>query len=60
MKEKRGRGVRERGQVYLSQDDKGLLLGREKTRPIGKWRFIKVKGKPRVRMRCLVLIGHVN
>ena len=26
----------------------------------GKWQFIKVKGKPCVRMRCLILIGHVN
>lgn len=30
-------------------------------RPRGRWPFIKVKGEnPRVRMRCLISIGHVN
>jgi hypothetical protein len=27
---------------------------------IGKLQFIKVQGEPRVRMWCLILIGHAN
>jgi len=37
-----------------------LWIERRQTWLIGKGHFTKVKGKPRVWMRCLILIGHVN
>jgi hypothetical protein len=41
--------------------DKELPLGREEiTMAQGKWRLLKEKGETCVRMRCLILSGHVN
>lgn len=37
-----------------------LWIERRQIGPIGKWRFIKKKGKTHVRIRCLILIGHNN
>ena len=60
MREK-GKGTRERGKRFLSWRSKDCLwIERRQMWPIGKWQFIKVKGDPCVRMRCLILIGHVN
>ena len=61
----RGQGeekrTRKKGKGNLSWRDKGLPLHREeKDGSTGKWLFIKVKEKPCVRMKCLILIGHIN
>ena len=55
MREK-GKGTRERGKGYLFQKD------REETDVAqGKLALYKGKGgKPHVRMRCVILIGHAN
>ena len=37
-----------------------LWIDGRQMRLIGRWKFIKGKGKPCVRMRCLILIEHVN
>lgn len=37
-----------------------LWIHRRKMWHIEKWKFIKVRGETLVRMRCFVLIGHVN
>jgi hypothetical protein len=52
---------RQEREGYLSRRDKGQPLYRKETEwPKGKWRFIKVKADPCVRMRCLILIVCVN
>ena len=50
------------GQGYLSPSGtkECLWIERRQPRTIGKWRFIKVKGKPCVRMKCLILNRLVN
>jgi hypothetical protein len=59
---KKGKGKRERGQNCLSWSETkdSLWIERRQMWTIGKWRFIKAKGKDSVRMRCLILIGHMN
>lgn len=52
---------RERGQGELSWGTKNCLwIQRRQMWPIHKWWFIKLRGKTRVRMRSLILIGQVN
>lgn len=42
------------------RNKRGRAIERRHTWAIGQWWFIKVNGETRVRMRCLILIGHVN
>lgn len=51
MKEK---GTRERGEGCLSRTETkdSLWIKRRQVRHTGKWWFIKLPGKPCVRMRC--------
>ena len=49
----------ERGGVFLPEWDKGLPLYREET-GMAHRQTVVFKGETRVRMRCLILIGHVN
>ena len=65
----RGQGIRDRDrrqrtreEGYLSQKGTkdSLWVERKTTWHIGKQSFIKVNGESHVRMRCLILIGHVN
>lgn len=37
-----------------------LWIHRRKIWHIGKWKLIKERGETLDRMRCLILIGHVN
>ena len=58
---KKGKGTRKRGKGYLSRRDKGLPLNSEETDVTHrKMAVYKGKGRTRVRMRCLILIGQVN
>jgi hypothetical protein len=45
--------------VFLPEWDKGLPLYREET-GMAHRQTVVFKGETRVRMRCLILIGHVN
>lgn len=58
----KGLGNKGRGEGYLSWRDKVLPLDKDESDvATDKWRFIKfLKGKTCVRMRCLILIGHIN
>ena len=57
MREK-GKGTKERDFVLGWGDgSKGLPL--ERDTDMAHRKCLKVKGKPCVRMRCLILIGHV-
>lgn len=60
---------REGSQQWSKGEEKGIFASeaqrtasgyRRQMRSIGKWRFVKVKGKPQVRMRWCFLIGRVN
>lgn len=56
-----GRGTREMERDICLQGTKdGLWIKRGQKWPIGKCWFIKVKGKPCIRMRCSTLSEHVN
>lgn len=59
-----GRGTRQRQEIEEDGEGEGRgdgVFGTEGQRTAsGKWRFIKVQGKPCVRMRCLISTGHVN
>lgn len=46
--------------VSVPEWDRGLPLDREKTDVAHRKMAVRIKGKPCVRMRCLILIGHVN
>ena len=61
MREK-GKGTREREEEYLSWSGTKdcLWIERRQMWHMGERQFIKVQGEPCVRMRCLILIGHVN
>jgi hypothetical protein len=60
MREKR-EGIREKKEAYLSWWTRdSLWIERRQMWPTGQWWFIKEKREPRVRMRYLILIGHVN
>jgi hypothetical protein len=59
----RGRRIKKQGRRRGTspRGNKGLHLERRKqTRHIGKWWLKKYKGKPHIRMRCLILTGHVT
>ena len=59
-----GKGTRERGKMDFVPEGAWtkhcLWLERRQMWHIGKWRLIKLKEKPCVRMRCLISIGHIN
>lgn len=62
-REKEEKRARKRGKSICAREvgDKGLPVVRERQMwPIGKWWLIKVKWETCVRMRHLILIGHVN
>ena len=57
-----GEGNKGEGEgIFVLVWDKGLPLDREETDVAHRKMVVyKSKGKPCVRMRCLILIGHVN
>jgi hypothetical protein len=58
MLREKGEGVRERGKVFV-QEDQGLTLNKKETDVSHRW-VQRHKRKPHIRMRCLILIGHLN
>lgn len=72
-KEGQRAGIRDKGRRQRAREEKGTgivcrgicpAMGQRAASGemwhIGKWPFIKVKGEPHVRMRGLVLTGHVT
>jgi hypothetical protein len=54
-------GSKGEGRGIYPGGDKGLPLDRRRHMwTTGKWYILMEKEKPCVRMRCLILIGHVN
>ena len=55
-----GKGIRERQKGYPSSSTRDLPLDRQKTDVAHRKMVVKGKGKPHVRVRGLILIGHIN
>lgn len=54
------KGTSDRGRVFVLVGQRTLLYREEIDMEHRKMQFIKVKGKPHVRVRCLILNGNVN
>lgn len=55
------KGGKEEGEggLFQSETKDWLYIEKRQTWPIRKWWFLeRYRGKPGVRMRCLILIGH--
>lgn len=59
-KSERGEGRKGKGQEFSQRTKDRLWIERRQTQHIGNWQFIKVKGEHPIKMKYIILVGHVN